>query len=32
VTLLGGYVGGRFGEMYHTKVDAAIVEATRKEV
>jgi hypothetical protein len=32
VTLLGGYVGGRFGEIYHTKVDAAIVEATRKEV
>lgn len=32
VTLLGGYVGGRLGETYHTKVDAAIVQATRKEV
>jgi hypothetical protein len=32
VTLLGGYVGGRLGETYHTKVDAAIVEAARKEV
>jgi len=31
-TLLGGYVGGRLGETYHTKVDAALVEATRKEV
>lgn len=30
-TLGGGYVGGRLGETYHTKVDAAIVEATRKE-
>jgi len=30
-TLAGGYVGGRLGELYHTRVDAAIVEATRKE-
>jgi len=30
-TLAGGYVGGRIGEMYHTKVDAALVAATRKE-
>lgn len=32
VTLLGGYVGGRLGETYHTRVDAAVVEAARKEV
>lgn len=32
VTLLGGYVGGRIGELYHRRVDAAIVETTRKEV
>jgi uncharacterized membrane protein len=31
VTLLGGYIGGRLGETYHTRVDAAIVAATRKE-
>lgn len=31
VTLLGGYIGGRIGETYHTRVDAAIVAATRKE-
>lgn len=30
-TLAGGYIGGRLGETYHTKVDAAVVEATRKE-
>jgi hypothetical protein len=29
--LLGGYIGGRFGELYHQRVDAAIVEETRKE-
>ncbi len=32
VTLLGGYVGGRIGELYHRRVDAAIVQTTRKEV
>lgn len=31
-TLLGGYLGGRLGETYHTKVDAALIDATRKEV
>jgi uncharacterized membrane protein len=30
--LIGGYVGGRLGELYHHRVDAAIVEETRKEV
>jgi hypothetical protein len=30
-TLAGGYVGGRIGEMYHTRVDAALVATTRKE-
>ena len=30
--LLGGYTGGRLGELYHQRVDAAIVEETRKEV
>ena len=30
-TLAGGYLGGRLGELYHTKVDAAIVDATKKE-
>jgi hypothetical protein len=30
-TLAGGYLGGRIGEMYHTRVDAALVAATRKE-
>lgn len=30
--LLGGYIGGRLGELYHQRVDAAIVEETRKEV
>lgn len=29
-TLAGGYIGGRLGETYHRRVDAAIVEATRK--
>ncbi len=32
VTLFGGYVGGRMGELYHQKVDAAIVQSTRKEI
>ena len=32
VTLLGGYLGGRMGEAYHTRVDAAIVDAVRREV
>lgn len=32
VTLLGGYLGGRLGETYHTRVDAAVVDAVRKEV
>lgn len=32
VVLGGGYIGGRMGEMYHRRVDAAIVEETRKEV
>lgn len=31
VTLLGGYIGGRLGETYHRRVDAAIVAATKKE-
>ncbi|HJQ77593.1 MAG TPA: hypothetical protein VJ948_10090 [Acidimicrobiia bacterium] len=31
VTLLGGYIGGRVGETYHTRVDAAIVAAAKKE-
>ena len=30
-TLAGGYVGGRLGEIYHTRVDAALVDAARKE-
>jgi uncharacterized membrane protein len=30
-TLAGGYVGGRLGETYHTRVDAALIEAARKE-
>jgi hypothetical protein len=30
--LLGGYTGGRLGELYHHRVDAAIVAETRKEV
>jgi len=30
-TLAGGYVGGRLGEAYHTRVDAALAEAVRKE-
>jgi len=32
LTLLGGYLGGRFGEAYNRRVDAAIVQAARKEV
>lgn len=31
-TLLGGYVGGRIGELYHERVDAALVTAVRREV
>lgn len=30
-TLAGGYLGGRIGEAYHTRVDAALAQATRKE-
>lgn len=30
-TLAGGYVGGRLGETYHTRVDAALIDAVRKE-
>lgn len=30
-TLVGGYVGGRLGEAYHTRVDAALIDAARKE-
>ena len=30
-TLAGGYVGGRIGETYHRRVDAALVDAARKE-
>jgi len=30
-TLLGSYVGGRLGETYHTRVDAALIDAARKE-
>lgn len=30
-TLAGGYIGGRLGETYHTKVDAALIAAARKE-
>ncbi|MGH8944599.1 MAG: hypothetical protein ACRDVL_00425 [Acidimicrobiia bacterium] len=32
VTLLGGYLGGRLGEIYHQRVDAAVVRAVEKEV
>lgn len=31
-TLAGGYLGGRLGEAYHSKVDAALVAAAREEV
>jgi uncharacterized membrane protein len=31
-TLLGGYLGGRMGVMYHEKVDAAVVRAAEREV
>jgi hypothetical protein len=27
---LGGYLGGRIGESYHRRVDAAIVEETTR--
>lgn len=30
-TLAGGYIGGRLGETYHTRVDAALVDAARRE-
>lgn len=30
--LFGGYIGGRMGELYHHRVDAAIVQSARKEV
>jgi len=30
-TLAGGYIGGRLGEIYHTKVDAALVAPPRRE-
>lgn len=30
-TLAGGYIGGRLGETYHTRVDAALIDAARKE-
>ena len=30
-TLLGSYIGGRLGETYHTRVDAALIDAARKE-
>jgi len=30
-TLVGGYVGGRLGEAYHIRVDAALIDAARKE-
>ena len=30
-TLAGGYLGGRLGETYHRRVDAALVDAARKE-
>jgi hypothetical protein len=29
-TLLGGYVGGRLGETYHTRVDAALIETAKE--
>ena len=31
-TLVGGYLGGRLGNLYHEKVDAAVVRAVEKEV
>lgn len=31
VTLLGGYLGGKMGEIYHREVDAAVVRAADKE-
>lgn len=30
-TLAGGYLGGRLGENYHARVDAALIDAARKE-
>jgi hypothetical protein len=30
-TLAPGYVGGRLGEAYHTRVNAALIDAVRKE-
>lgn len=32
VTLVGGYLGGRMGALYHDKVDAAVVRTVEKEV
>lgn len=32
MTLIGGYIGGRIGELYHRRIDAAIVQSTLKEV
>lgn len=29
-TLLGGYIGGRLGEAYHRRVDAALVDAAKR--
>jgi hypothetical protein len=30
-TLAGGYIGGRLGETYHTRVDAALFDVARRE-
>jgi len=30
VTLLGGYIGGRIGDSYNRKVDAALVDEVRR--
>jgi len=30
-TLLGGYLGGRLGEIYHTRVDAALVQEAKRD-
>jgi uncharacterized membrane protein len=32
VTLAGGYIGGRLGEVHRARVDAALVDTARKEV
>jgi uncharacterized membrane protein len=31
-TLLGGYLGGRLGEIYHTRVDAALVQEAKRDL